>query len=140
MGGNVVQLALSAEIFQSKLDSLDEAGQSVTCELAPPTEAVRNFPPGYYNGALLTDESLRARCRVRSVEGKKILLDRAPRAAEFAALDPFGRRMVHVFDFAEGDEVTVCAHTFLRRGEDGAWEQSTTAGAQFILDAPGKKD
>jgi hypothetical protein len=128
--GDVVQLALSSEIFCSKIDGFDAGAGAIQCELAPPTEVVRHFPPGYYDGALLTDASLKARYRVRSVDGQRIILDRAPQEGDFAALDAFGRQTVRIFDFGEGDDVAIPLSTFLRRRDDEAWEQRTTPGAQ----------
>jgi hypothetical protein len=113
--GNIVQLDQSSKIFQSKLESVGSAAKKITCEIAPPTEAVRKFPPGYYNGALLTDESRTARYRVVRVDKKDICLDRPPNEADFQTLDSFGRRMVHIFDFGEGDEITVPMSIFMRR-------------------------
>ncbi len=54
--------------------SLDPQAKTITCELAPSVKQLEGgrygFPPGYYNGALLTDESHTARYRVLSVDNK----------------------------------------------------------------------
>jgi hypothetical protein len=136
-----VQVDLSPKIFQSKLEGMGETKDHLVCEIAPPTEAVRGFPPGYYDGALLTDESLKARYRVVRVDGPKVYVDRPVREEDFAATDPYGRRMVHLFDFGEGDEVVIHNSTFLRREEGVHWALQTTSDVRlFLPDQRGRRD
>ena len=46
------------------------------------------------------------------MDKKDIYLDRSPKGEDFSALDSFGRRMIHIFDFGEGDEVIVPMSVF----------------------------
>jgi len=116
--GNRVRLECSSLIFRSRLDGVDEAGTTLTTELAPPIELTRGIKAGYYDGALVTDEARKARFRVAAVRDGKVILDRPCRQEDFADADGDGRRMVAIYDHGEGDEAVLYRSVFLRV-EDG---------------------
>jgi len=47
--------------------------------------------------------------------------------------------MVHIYDFGEGDEISVQGCAFARRGEDGKWELATTSDMKLLLRSDGEK-
>ena len=100
-------------------------------DLAPPIEVTRGFKPGYYDGALVTDESQQARYRVARVAKGKIVLDRPCRMADFADTDHDGRRMLFVYDHGEGDEAVLMNNVFLRL-ENGRPRQQGEAQVQGL--------
>jgi hypothetical protein len=112
--GNVVKLDLNSIVFRSKLMGIAEDKSHLVTEISPPVEASRGFKPGYYNGAVLTGEDLKARCRVTKVEGDRVFLDREVNEADFPDADGDGRRMVSIYDFGEGDEVTLFRSAYRR--------------------------
>ena len=112
--GDQVRLECNSILFRSRIDGLSEDGLSVATELAPPIEQTRGIKPGYYDGALVTDEAQRARFRVARVEGGKIVFDRPARLTDFADADGDGRRMLFVYDHGEGDEAVLYNNVFLR--------------------------
>ncbi len=145
--GNVVEVDLPTGIFQSKIESMDGRAGTISTEIAPPIEAKPyGLPPGFYNGAVLTDETRTARYRVLEVDDKAIRV--APLAktsvdlkpADFTAKDAFDRQMVRIFDFGEGDEIAIDGSAFARRGDDGKWEVSTTSDLKLLLRKEGRKD
>ncbi|MCK4623903.1 MAG: heparinase II/III family protein, partial [Phycisphaerae bacterium] len=105
--GNVVKFDLNSIIFRSRIMSVAKNRTYLVTEISPPIEAARGFKPGYYNGAVLTGEDLKARYRVSKVEDDKIYTDRPVSEADFPDIDGDGRRMVSMVDFGAGDEVTV---------------------------------
>lgn len=121
--GQVVRLEGNGILFRSNIEGLSDDRLTVTTELAPPIEAGRGIKPGYYNGALVTDESLQARYRVKAVVEGKIVLDRPAKDGDFVDADKDGRRLLYIYDHGEGDEVSVPQSVFLRY-EDGKLTQS----------------
>jgi hypothetical protein len=105
--GNVVKIDLNSIIFRSRIVSVAKDRTHLVTEIPPPIEAAGGFRPGYYNGAVLTGEDLKARYRVTKVEDDKIYTDRPVVEADFPDVDGDGRRMVSIYDFGAGDEVTV---------------------------------
>ncbi len=131
--GNVVEVDLPTRIFQSKIESIDAEAGTITCEVPPTIQpSTYKMPRGFYDGALLTDESLRARYRVLSVDDKTIQV-RPILASDFTAEDAFGRRMVYLYDFGEGDEITIDGSVFVRKGDDGTWETMSTSDYELVL-------
>jgi len=63
---------------------------------------------------------LKARYRVKRIENDKIFLDRPARDEDFPDVDGDGRRMVQIYDHAEGDEVTMYSSVFVRVEGAGA--------------------
>ncbi|MBU0607804.1 MAG: hypothetical protein KKI08_07935, partial [Armatimonadetes bacterium] len=112
--GDKVRLECNSIIFRSRIDGLSDDGLSVATELAPPIEQTRGIKPGYYDGALVTDEAQRARFRVARVEGGKVVLDRPAKLNDFADSDGDGRRMLFIYDHGEGDEAVLYNNVFLR--------------------------
>ncbi len=112
--GNVVKLDLSSIIFRSRMVRMAEDKTHLVTEVLPPIEASRGFKPGYYDDAVLTGEDLKARYRVERVEEDRIYLDRPVNEADFRDADGDGRRMVSIYDFGAGDEVTVYRSVFRR--------------------------
>ncbi len=131
--GDVVEVNLSPLIFQSPVESIDEGARTIFAEI-PPTVEEKSFrcPPGFYNGALLTDETRTARYRVQRVDGKRIVVGPV-KAADFRARDVFDREMLYIYDFGEGDTVTVDGSVFVRKGEDGEWEGESTSDFTLLI-------
>ena len=121
--GNRVRLQCNSILFRSRLDAVSADGTTVTTELAPPIELTRGIKPGYYDGALVTDESRRARYRVAQVREGKIVLDRPCRRADFVDADQDGRQMLFIYDHGEGDEAVLHNHVFLRLEGDRMRQQ-----------------
>lgn len=113
-GGTRLRLDLNSIIFRSKVESFGEDGSYLVSELPPAIEATRGFKPGYYDGALLTGEDLRARYRVDHVEGERIFVDRPPAPADFPDADGDGRVTLRIYDHGPGDSVTIIASAFRR--------------------------
>ena len=86
----------------------------MTCELPPPIEASRSFPPGYYNGATLTGDDRRARYRVVRVEDDRIYVDRPVDHSDFPDTDGNGRQSVLIYDMGPGDRVRIPRSAFVR--------------------------
>jgi len=112
--GDVVRLDLNGIIFRSKVEAFAEDGSQLVCELPPSIEAARNFKPGYYNGALLTGEDLKARYRVERVEGEKVFADRPLDPVDFPDADGDGRVVMSIHDHGPGDQATICSSVFRR--------------------------
>jgi hypothetical protein len=110
----VVRLEGNGILFRSHLEAVSDDRTTLTTELEPPIEATRGLKPGYYNGALVTDESLQARYRVQAVVEGKIVLDRPLAEGDFADKDNDGRRLLYIYDHGEGDEATMPQSVFLR--------------------------
>lgn len=138
--GNVVALNLSAIIFRSRIESFDERESCLHCEIAPPVEATRGFAPGYYNGALLADESLSARYRVvkvgdgtRGPGAKRVFVTPRLSTADFADTDGDGRKMVAIYDYGEGHDVLLHHSAFVRMEGDGRLTVITTGESRNAL-------
>ncbi len=112
--GSQVQLRHNAIIFQSRFDGVEDDGRTIVCELPLSLEAGRYFPPGYYNGATLTNETGDVYYRVVSVNDNRITVDRAVDTDAFADTDGDGRALVRIYDFGPGDTVTVHRSVFRR--------------------------
>ena len=115
--GNIVRLAHNGLLFRSRLDGISDDKTTLQTELAPPIEASKGIKSGYYNGAVVTDETLKARYRVKSVVEGKLVLDRPVSASDFADSDKDGRRVVYIYDHAEGDEFKIPQSVFIKSGE-----------------------
>lgn len=113
-GAARLRLDLDSMIFRSKLESFAEDGSHLVSELPPSIEASRGFKPGYYDGALLTGEDLRARYRVDHVEGEQIFTDRPLDPADFPDADGDGRATLRIYDHGPGDTATIIASAFRR--------------------------
>lgn len=113
-GGARLRLDLNSIIFRSKLEGCAEDGSHVISELPPAIEAGRGFKPGYYDGALLTGEDLRARYRVARVEDERIYTDRPLDPADFPDADGDGRITLRIYDHGPGDTATLIASAFRR--------------------------
>jgi len=105
--GNVARLDLNAIIYRSKMMSVGEDERHLVCEIPLPIEAARQFKPGYYDGATLTGEDLKAAYHVVAVKNDRVFLDRAIDEKDFPDTDQDGRRMVSIYDYGPGDEVAV---------------------------------
>jgi len=57
----VVRLRHNSIIYRSRVESFADDGSNMVCELPLALEAGRGFKPGYYDGALITGEDLKAR-------------------------------------------------------------------------------
>jgi len=112
--GDILKLDLKPIIYRSQMMSVGSDKRHIVGEIIPPIEAARGFKPGYYDGALLTGEDLKARYRVTRVEGDKIYLDRPVDEADFPDVDGDGRRMVSMYDMGSGDEVTMYRSVFMK--------------------------
>lgn len=110
--GATVRLRHNAIIFQSRLDGAD--GAVAECELPLSLEAGGGFPPGYYNGATLTNERGDVYYRVQSVDHNRIRVDRPIDAAAFTDEDGDGRALLKIYDFGPGDAVTLPRSVFVR--------------------------
>ncbi|MEN6403550.1 MAG: heparinase II/III family protein, partial [Armatimonadia bacterium] len=115
--GNIIRLAHNGLLFRSRLDGISADKTTLQTELAPPIEASKGIKPGYYNGAVVTDETFKARYRVKSVVEGKLVLDRPVSASDFADSDKDGRRVVYVYDHAEGDEFRIPQSVFIKSGQ-----------------------
>lgn len=111
---NVLRLDLSALRFRSKIEGFAEEGSHVVTELPPAIEVARGFKPGHYDGALITDETLRARYRVDRVDDTKVFADRPFDPSEFADVDEDGRAVMLIYDHGPGDTVTIRRNAFRR--------------------------
>ncbi|OGV81067.1 MAG: hypothetical protein A3K19_17405 [Lentisphaerae bacterium RIFOXYB12_FULL_65_16] len=125
--GNAVRLEHSGLLFRSKILNFSGDRMSLTTELPPPIETGKGFKPGYYDGALVTGEDLRAQYRVRKVDGDRVVLDRPAPDTDFPDSDGDGRRMVLVFEHGPGDDV-VLPHSVFVRVVDGKAEQQGAGG------------
>ena len=112
--GNVVRLRHNSIIYRSKVEQIADDGASMLCELPLALEAGRGFKPGYYDGALITGEDLKARYRVDHVEGEKVFADRPLDPADFPDADADGRVVVSIFDHGPGDQAVVYGTMFTR--------------------------
>ncbi len=108
----VVRLDLNSIIFRSKVESFADDGGHLVSELPPSIEASRGFKPGYYDGALITGEDLRARYRVDHVEGEKVFADRPLDPNDFPDADGDGRVVFSIYDHGPGDSATICRNAF----------------------------
>ncbi|MGD9496521.1 MAG: hypothetical protein AB7Y46_09440 [Armatimonadota bacterium] len=113
-GGARLRLDLNSIIFRSKIESFAEDGSYLVSELPPSIEAGRGFKPGYYDGALITGEDLRARYRVDHVEEEAIFADRPLNPADFPDADGDGRVTLRIYDHGPGDTATMVASRFER--------------------------
>jgi hypothetical protein len=113
--GNVVTLRYNAIIYQSRLDDVIEDGRTAVCELPLSIEASRGFPPGYYDGATLTNERGDVHYRIVGVDDNHIQLDRSLDRAAFTDADGDGRVLVKVYDFGPGDAVTLQHSMFVSK-------------------------
>jgi len=129
--GDRVRLECNSILFRSRMDAVSEDGLTVSTELAPPIEADRGFKPGYYDGALVTDETHQARFRVARVAEGRIALDRPCKLTDFADADGDGRRMLFIYDHGVGDEAVLYNNVFLRL-EDGKPKQQGEAQVQGL--------
>ncbi|MCK5805972.1 MAG: hypothetical protein KAI66_24285 [Lentisphaeria bacterium] len=112
--GAEVRLRHSAIIFQSRLDGIEDEGKTIVCELPLSLEAGRGFPPGYYDGATLSNERGDVHYRVVGVSGNRIMVDRAVAVDAFTDGDGDGRVLVKIHDFGPGDMVTMHRSVFQR--------------------------
>ena len=79
-----------------------------------PPPAAGEAPP---DGATLTGEDFKASHRVERVDEDRIYFDSPVREQDFPDTDGDGRRMVSIYDFGQGDEVTVYRSVFSREFE-----------------------
>ncbi|MCE5238009.1 heparinase II/III-family protein [bacterium] len=129
--GDKVRLECNSILFRSRLDGVSDDKLTVSTELAPPIEATRGVKPGTYDGALVTDESQKARFRVARVAEGKIVLDRPCKLEDFADADGDGRRMLFIYDHGEGDEAVLYNNVFVRL-ENGKPRQEGEAQVQGL--------
>ncbi len=130
-GGQAVKLEQTGLLFRSKVMAFSEDRKTVTTELPPPLETSKGFPPGYYDGVLVTGEDHRARYRVQKVEGDKVVLDRPAAEADFPDADGDGRRMLQLFEHGPGDEVRL-PHAVFIRVQEGKVEQHGVGSRQGL--------
>ncbi|MGC9319971.1 MAG: hypothetical protein ACP5KN_18210, partial [Armatimonadota bacterium] len=112
--GNVVRLDLSSIIFRSKVEQFAEDGSHLVSEIPPSIEAARGFKPGYYDGALITGEDLRARYRVDHIEGSSVFADRPLDPSDFPDAGGDGRVVFRIYDHGPGDSATITHSLFSR--------------------------
>jgi len=111
---DAIRLDHSAIIYRSRMIGIGEDRRCVICEIPPPIEVTQGFSPGYYDGAFLTGEDLKARLRISRVDGDTIHLDDTVGESDLPDADGDGRRMVNIYDFGPGDEVTMYHSAFVR--------------------------
>ena len=109
-----IRLDHNAIIYRSRLLEIGHDNRHIVCEIPPPIEVSGDFKPGYYDGATLTGEDLRANCRVKRIDGRSIYFDRNVSEEDFPDVDGDGRRMVSIYDYGRGDEVTIYRSVFNR--------------------------
>ena len=112
-----IRLDHNAIIYRSKLIEIAEDGHHIVCEIPPPIEAAGEFKAGYYDGATLTGEDFKASHRVERVDEDRIYFNSPVREQDFPDTNGDGRRMVSIYDFGQGDEVTVYRSVFRREIE-----------------------
>lgn len=112
-GRSTIRLDLHGRIYRSSIVRISDDRTHLACELPPPVEAARTFKPGYYDDAVVTGEDLKARYRVVKVEDDRIYVDRPIDSDDFPDVSGDGRRMAQIYDYGEGDEVTVYHSVFL---------------------------
>jgi hypothetical protein len=111
---NTLRLDLSSLRFRSKIEGFAQDGTHVEAELPPSIEAARGFPPGHYDGALITDETLQARYRVDHVVDTKVFPDEPFEPSNFTDADGDGRAVFLIYDHGPGDTVTIRRNVFRR--------------------------
>ncbi|MFO7948057.1 MAG: hypothetical protein R6V19_14730 [Armatimonadota bacterium] len=113
--GKTVHFKLHPIMYRSKIEKVAEDGSYLVAELPPRVaDSGGETPHGYYDGALLTGEDLKARYRVAKTDDRKIYADRPLEEADFPDADGDGRRMVKLFDYGPGDRVSIKNATFVR--------------------------
>ncbi len=113
---DTIRLDLNSIRFRSKIEGFADDGSHLVSELPPSIEVARGFPPGHYDGAVITSEDLSARYRVDHIEGEKVFADRPFDPADFTDTDGDGRVTFRIYDHGAGDRLTV------RRSASATWE------------------
>ena len=106
--GKVLELAHNPIIFRSKILTVAEDRSHLVCELKPRIPGCGGARPyGYYDGALLTDETQRARYRVVRTDGARVFTEPHVAPSDFGDDDGDGRRLALVYDIGPGDRFSV---------------------------------
>jgi hypothetical protein len=116
--GNVVKLDHDALIYRSAIETFGEGTEPIVCELPPVLPPSGGAEPyGYYDGALVTGEDFKAGYRVVKTErtatrSGNIYLDRPADEKDFPDVNGDGRRMLYIYDFGPGEQITVYNSVF----------------------------
>ena len=112
-GGTVVELEHDPIIFRSRIVAVAEDRSHLVCELTPRIPGCGGVRPyGYYDGALLTDETRGTRYRVVRTEGAKVFVEPRVAPSDFADADGDGRQMALIYDLGPGDSFSVASSVY----------------------------
>jgi hypothetical protein len=124
--GTRIRFVRGADLYRSRIESVDESSGSVTCALGVPTPVL-----GVTQGFVASNEALTKFWRVESVDGKRFHLVGDPvRQKDFA---PHGA--LRLWEYGVGDRVRQSTSVSLRRMERNVFEVETDVAVRIALPA-----